>query len=176
MIKRFLSYALTSVWLAGGSAIAAPPSKPPGTISTMTRWIKLFYDREEELITALKNKDIKNIDALVAVDFELRGSGAPANPVPRAEWLAKSQTEASAYSSNIEQMAVHELNETAIVSYLWKSSTPSQPGGSQDVFVVDVWKLTNQAWKLAIRYASPSSVNFNPPGFVVPPEVIDKRY
>jgi hypothetical protein len=177
MNNKSLSFILIYLWMFAGVVIAAPPTDTPGRIPTVTRLVKLFYEREGELVSALKNKEQVKLDALVAEDFELRSAAAPGVPVPRADWLSKSLAEASAYSGGIEQMAVHGLNDTSIVSFLWKSANSVQTGALPDVFVIDVWRLSGNEWKLAIRYASPtSSANARLPGFAPPSDVIEKRY
>jgi hypothetical protein len=174
---RKLSFILLFVWIFPHGAHAAPPAENTGKIPTVTRLVKLFYERESELLAAFKSKNRQQLNALVAEDFELRGAPAPASPVPRGEWLAKSLAEADAYAADFEQIAVHGLTETAIVSFLWRARTPLQAGAFADIFVVDVWRLIDSEWKLSIRYVSPSSAaDSRIPGFAPPDEAIDKRF
>jgi hypothetical protein len=70
------------------------------------------------------------------------------------------------------QMAVHDLDGSAVVSFL-------QPGSSANtsVFVVDVWRRTGEQWKLAVRYVAPVGASGTALPGVPPAEPeIPKRY
>lgn len=116
-------------------------------VPTVTRLVQLFSTLENELMTAVQKGDSTVIDKMLADDFELRSSAMPGTPTPRAEWLRDSQGQVAA---PIGQMAVHDYGTAAVVSYLWKR------GARQNIFVVDVWGKSGDAWKLSVRYASPA--------------------
>src|SRR6266571_4257361 len=108
---------------------------------------------------------------MVRDDFELRTSAGPGRPVPRAEWIRQSLA-APGPASSPSQMAVHDLGDTAVVSFLDRAAA-----NRAQIFVVDVWRRDGAEWKLAIRYAAPGgTTTVTIPG--VPPESseIPKRY
>ena len=128
-----------------------------GRIPTVTRLVKLFLDLEGHLIQAVGKRDMHAVSSLLSDDFEMRLDAMPGNPIPRDEWLRKSFGEPKS-SSTIEQMAVHDLGKTAIVSYLWKIKATNSESES-NIFVIDIWKHVGKDWKLAIRYAAPSQMD-----------------
>lgn len=130
--------------------------EPQLRIPTVTRLVQIFSTLESELMAAVQKGDTTAIDKMLADDFELRSGAMPGMPTPRAEWLRHSQGQAVA---PIDQMAVHDYGSAAVVSYLWKR------GARHDVFIVDVWGKSGEAWKLSVRYASPAGDRrFNIPG------------
>lgn len=126
-------------------ALAARADGERQRVPTVTRLVQIFSTLESELMTAVQKGDSTTIGKMLADDFELRDGDMPGTPVPRAEWLRLSQGQLAA---PIEQMAVHDFGAAAVVSYLWKR------GARQDIFVVDVWGRSGDAWKLSVRYAS----------------------
>ena len=133
--------------IASLSAPAQAGGDQQQRIPTVTRLVQLFSTLESELMTAVQKGDSAAIDKMLADDFELRSGAMPGTPTPRAEWLQRSHGQAAA---PIEQMAVHDYGSAAVVSYLWKR------GARHDVFIVDVWGKSGDAWKLSARYASPA--------------------
>jgi len=141
-------------WLFS-SCIQADASENPAKIPTLTRLVGIFAGLESDIIDALKNRQPLKLNKLIADDFEMRAALMPANPVPRAEWLAASMAEAPAYSADLEQIAVHDFNDTALVSFLWNPPPVTDPHKIRPkMFVVDTWRRAGTAWVLAIRYIS----------------------
>lgn len=136
-------------------------------VPTVTRLVQLFSSLESELMTAVQKGNSTAIDKMLADDFELRSGAMPGTPTPRADWLQHSRRQLSA---PIEQMAVHDHGTTAIVSFLWKRGT------GKDIFIVDVWSKSGDAWKLSVRYASPAGdQRFTIPGAVFEGLTIEKK-
>ncbi|MGR9000529.1 MAG: hypothetical protein ACU88J_15990 [Gammaproteobacteria bacterium] len=160
------------------SVKSAPPlSEDALKIPSVTRQVKIFSDLEIGLIEALKNRNQLKLDKLVSQDFEMRTAVRPDNPVPYSEWLKNSLTDASGYALDIGSMAVHDLHDTAIVSFLWNPFGDNKQVAMPDIFLVDVWKRTGLEWKLAIRYASPvHDAAIKIPGFSMDEPVIEKKY
>jgi hypothetical protein len=158
---------------------SAPLSEDSNKIPLLTRQVKTFSGLELELIEALKNKNQFKLDKLVAEDFEMRTVARPDDPVPYAEWLKISLAEASVYTLDIGRMAVHDLNETAVVSLMWNSVADNKQTAMPNIFLVDVWTKKGAEWKLAIRYASPvrdDAIAIRIPGFSADKPVIEKKY
>jgi len=143
------------------ASFAADESRPT-RIPTVTRLVKIFLDMENTLAAALQNGNAAAIDKLLLDDFELRVASMPANPTPRAEWIRFSL--GKPVSFHVEQMAVHDFGDVAIVNFLQTSAAPNARDAAKDVAIVDVWKRAGDSWKLAVRYAGPSG----PRDFVIP--------
>jgi len=135
-------------------------------IITVTRYVKLFTDLEERMMDAVRTHDREAALKWLADDFEERTAAQPGRPVPRADWWETAHR--SGAPDRIEGMAVHDMGEIAIASFLmiWNgaagaSAEPVQPQrpqserpGQKRAYVVDVWKRAGGTWKLAIRYTS----------------------
>lgn len=117
---------------------------------TMTRFVRVFSELESRLADAMAAGDGAALDALITADFEQREAREPIAPVPRAEWLAGARTRWPAGDLWIEQMAVHDRGDTALVSFL------ARPEGAAPSFVVDAWVRDGDAWRLKVRYLAPA--------------------
>jgi hypothetical protein len=150
---------------------AAPSAQTPatGNVPTVSRLVLQFTERETHLAERLAARDAAGAGNSLTDDFELRASNQPGRPIPRAEWLAQS-TQSAGVGSRITQMAVHDLGETAVVSFMQGADTT--PG----LFVVDVWRRAGNDWKLAVRYASPIAGNVPIPGVPAAEPTIPKKY
>ncbi|MFA5171989.1 MAG: nuclear transport factor 2 family protein [Sulfuriferula sp.] len=143
----------------------------PRNIPTVTRLVLIFSQLEAELDAATQHGDTETIDKLLAPTFEMRVGAMPGNPVPRAAWLQQLHVAPGAALSPT-QMAVHDYDTVAIVSYLSKRTLPAG-----DIYIVDVWKKKELTWQLAVRYASPAGrTDFAIPGAVLDTPQLDKRY
>jgi len=145
-------------------------------IPTVTRWVKVFTERELALQSSARAGDEAALQTMLADDFEMRTGVMPANPTPKAEWIRQSLQQRDA-SFAIEQMAVHDLGDQAVVSFREASSTGAKRTPARDIFVVDVWTRAGDEWRLAIRYASPAgSSDFVIPGATPESRIIQKKY
>jgi len=156
--------------IASTSATPAADERPSGgRVPTVTRLVKLFSEREAALADAVRAGDEKRTQDLLADDFEMRIGSAPANPIPRIEWIGDMMRTRNPGEA-VTDMAVHDLNGTAIVSF-------SQGRGPGAILVVDVWRAAGNDWRLAIRYAAPTgSAAFRIPGAGALPPEIPKKY
>ncbi|BBO99902.1 DUF4440 domain-containing protein [Sulfuriferula nivalis] len=140
-------------------------------VVSVTRLVMVFNTLEAELDVAAQHNNVEVINKLLAPNFEMRVGAMPGNPVPRAAWLHQLQTVPSAPLIP-EQMAVHDYDNVAVVSFLNKRST-----SAGDIYIVDVWKKLALSWQLAVRYASPAGrADFVIPGAALNEPVLDKRY
>jgi ketosteroid isomerase-like protein len=122
-------------------------------IPSVTRWVRIFSELESKLSEAVRQRDTQTVSQLLTDDFEMRVGGMPGNPIPRAAWIRQSFDELKLQSS-FEQMAVHNYNNIAIVSFLWTVTSDKQPGTKRRIMIVDTWKQQANVWKLAVRYAA----------------------
>jgi len=128
-----------------------------------------FTEREVQLADRLAARDAAGAGSLVADDFELRASNQPGRPIARAEWLAQSMHSTGA-ESRITQMAVHDMGDSAVVSFM------QGPDTGASLFVVDVWRRDGSDWKLAVRYAAPIAGNVPIPGVPAAEPALPKKY
>lgn len=173
------SRTLTHSFLAGlvlvggllvGSVSAEADTSAPIQVPVLTRLVKLFFGYETRLLDAAKSRDLSALNELLDDDFELRAGPVPGDPTPREDWLRESLGDSSV-AYGIEQMAVQDLGQAAVVSYLGRRK------GGNNLFFVDVWVKKSGHWKLAVRYLSPAgSANTQLPGWAKKEATLDKRY
>lgn len=145
-------------------ALAQSPSQ--SRIPTVTRLVKTFHELETNLAAQAAANDTKSLDATLDPAFEMRTADAPGAPIPRAEWIRNAHA-SHPVALTIEQMAVHDFGDVAVVSFEETTSRPAR-------FVVDCWKRDGARWKLAVRYRSDiAPVSAKPPRA---PGTLDKRY
>jgi len=154
-MRRFaaLVAVLTLLAAPGATRSFAADEKAAARVPTVTRLVKLFSELEATLATTLQHDSVA-AGRMLDPDFELRAGRAPGNPTPREDFLRRSLGQLNAY--RIEQMAVHDYGDVAIVSFLQAATASKKPGAPTDVFTVDVWKRSGDGWVLAVRYAGPA--------------------
>jgi len=174
MQNRGIVLLVSALYIASPSGWAADEATPESRIPTVTRMVKQFTELESSLAASIKAGDEAGLQKLLADDFELRTGSMPGNPTPRAEWIRSLLLRRDvAYS--IEQMAVHDLGNHAVVSFVEKSAR-KEAKAAPNIFVVDVWKRSGNDWKLAIRYASAASRDVVIPGASAESPAIPKKY
>ena len=163
------------LWLAmgcfGANIATAWGQTPDARIPTVSRLVVMFTEQEMRLAERINARDAVGLSALLTDDFELRAGARPGQPVPRADWIGQSM-KSPASTGTPTEMAVHDLGDAALVSFL-------QPYGraKAGIFVVDLWRLVGDEWKLAVRYAAPAgSSNAAIPGLPPATAQVPKRY
>ena len=147
-----------------------------GRVPTVTRLVKIFLDREGELLNAMHGKDAAAIERQLADDFELRVGHRPGVPVPRADFLSQIQAETVA-GYTVEQMAVHEIGTTAIVSFMLRPEAGRARDGLLPLFVVDTWTGGIDNYRLRVRYVAPAlGARVRIPGAGAEQPQIPKKY
>jgi ketosteroid isomerase-like protein len=144
----------------------AQPVQHSANVPTVTRLVKLFSDLERGLAEKALAKDVSALDAMLDPSFEMRVGSAPGMPVPRDAWIRQARA-GSHETPRIEQMAVHDFGDLAVVSFLERAG-----GAAKGRFVVDCWKRNGDAWKLAVRYVSDASAQ----DVKLPGNTVEKRY
>jgi ketosteroid isomerase-like protein len=164
--------------LAATPTLAQTTDVSPGQarVPTVTRLVKIFSELEGDLATRLENGDAATVAALLTEDFEMRAGPAPGSPTPRADWIRESMAK-PVRSARFEQMAVHDLGEFAVVSFVQLPGESGARDPAARFFVVDVWKRAGDAWRLAIRYIGPvGRPDLLVPGIARQPATPPKRY
>jgi hypothetical protein len=166
---------LAAVLLGAAAPALAQDAPATGRIPTVTRLVKAFLEREAALEAAVREGHSAAVEAMLADDFELRVAAQPGNPTPRAEWVRLVIAKPGP-PRRLEQMAVHDYGDVAVVSFM-QASTGRSLG--HDIATVDVWKRSGDAWKLAVRFSGPADAGRAPalavPGAATDPP-IEKRY
>ena len=152
--KRFVFSLVLIALLCPFSSRAETITEIPARIPTVTRWITLFYELETSLANALHTDDQAKLNELINSNFELRLVSNPDQAIPLDVWLKTQIKKSSLYSNQIEKMAVHNIHDTAIVSY--ESTIQSSKNLKKKIFIVDVWSQENNQWKLMTRYSNES--------------------
>ncbi len=138
-------------------------------LPVVTRLVQVYSENEQRLADAVNRRDSREIDRLLASDFEFRSAGSIGTPVPRADWLAQALKEPSAAVS-IGQMAVHDYGTIRVVSFLMTRT------GAPAVAVVDVWMELGDASVLKVRYAAVQAPGSAPVPGDTRQQPIEKRY
>lgn len=161
---------------AAGLTATVNAQDSTGRIPTVTRLVKIFLDREGELLNAMRGKDAAAVERQLADDFEMRVGHRPGVPVPRADFLRQVQAETVAGYS-IEQMAVHEIGATAIVSFMLRPEAGRAREGLVPLFVVDTWTGGIDNYRLRVRYVAPGvGAKVRIPGAGAEQPQIPKKY
>jgi hypothetical protein len=169
MHRRLLFFVLTP-WLAVPAL--AQPSPQPGRIPTVTRLVKQFSELEASVVAKAHAQDRGALDAVLDPSFEMRIADRPGVPVPRDASIR--QLRAAPTDVRIDQMAVHDLGDIALVSFRATAANKRAVASQSGSFIVDCWKRAGDEWKLAVRYAGDASAH----GLAspAPGRTIDKRY
>ena len=126
-------------------------SAQTGRSPTVTRLVKIFLDREQDLLAALSSRDAARLDGLLSERFEMRIGHEPGAPVPRADWIA-SAMKGAVHEFHIEQMAVQDIAPLAVASFLLR---PVKAGkDAPPLFIVDTWEPDGSSWRLRVRYVA----------------------
>jgi hypothetical protein len=160
--------------LAMAACLATPAvlQAQAGRVPTVTRLVKIFAERETTLADRARSTDSAALDLLLDPSFEMRVASAPGAPVPRDEWIREMRASPHG-TARIEQMAVHDFGDVAVVSFR-QADEPAAGGGAPPSvrFIVDCWKRSGDDWKLAVRYSSAAPATVRRPAGTT----IDKRY
>ena len=148
----------------------AQPAPQAGNVPTVTRLVKMFSELERGLTEKAQAKDAGALDALLDPSFEMRVGAAPGVPVPREAWIRDARKSTAA--PRIEQMAVHDFGDVAVVSFRERNLRAGAASRGRDRFVVDCWKRDGNGWKLVVRYVSDAGASAATPAS----GTIDKRY
>jgi len=139
-------------------------------IPTVTRLVQQFTAFENSLIESIRKQDPTALQKLLADDFEMRVGANPGIPTPRAEWIRLSFNDSVALAG-VEQMAVHDFGNIAVVSFLGRREAAG------DLFIVDVWVRIKDSWRLSTRYASATGDHhFIIPGATPEAPSVEKKY
>src|SRR5437660_12219899 len=108
--------ALPALFVASSPSVAADERPTGGRVSTVTRLVKLFLEKEASLGAAVRNADATALGSLLTDDFELRAGARAASPIPRADWM-RELLHTRDPGGEISRMAVHDFGSIAIASF-----------------------------------------------------------
>lgn len=128
--------------------LAENKSQSPKILTT-TLLVNQYNELEKSLEEAIFNADVRRINTLLAADFEERESTQPNSPIPKEKWIKNKLNQPAKKHILIKQMAVRELTNFFIVSYLAVIPKPNEIK-----FIVDIWQEDGKKSNLLARYSS----------------------
>jgi len=157
------------------SATAQEPVKPKATsrIGTATRQVTLFSGLELQMLRAIQKKDKAGLQSMLSDDFEI--AMPDSDPLAGEDWVdSVTAKDFSLKSFAIRQMSVVDLGNAAVVHFgRLQQATYQGREASGEFFVVDLWKKSDDTWKLANRYVA--RVGPVPPAAKAPPRPTGKQ-
>jgi len=161
MRVRFVACLLSVLIATAVFSATQEPVKPALSprIITATKQVSIFTGLEKQLLQAVQKKDKAAAQAMLGDDLYIEMPDA--DPLPGDDWLdsvmAKDYT---LKSFVVRQMSATDLGNAVVVKFdrLQEATYKGQPD-SGEFFVVDLWKKSGDAWKLANRYVA--KVNSN---------------
>ena len=135
---------------------AQEPVKPSLTprIITATKQVAMFTAMESQLLQAIQKKDKGVAQAMLSDDLVIEMPDA--DPLPGDDWLESVMAKDYTLKSFVvRQMSAIDLGDAVVFKFdrIQEATFKGKPDGGE-FFVVDVWKKTGDAWKLANRYVS----------------------
>jgi hypothetical protein len=129
---------LTATALAiSGNAL---PANPGGKgISMMTVHMQRMSQLETALQAALNAQDNPSVDKLLSPFFEVRRAGMI---VTRDVWIQ----EGVKSDGELHQLSAYEVGNSVVANFMLVAS------GQPTRFIVDVWTLENDEWRLRVRF------------------------
>ena len=104
---------------------------------------------------AWKTGDSARLEALLAPDFELVVSAAPAKPLSRSEWLRLAVSGYVCRSFRYKQQNVRVLGDYAVVASVFaQEASVKGQDRSGEFFLTDLWRRYNGSWQVVARYSS----------------------
>jgi hypothetical protein len=148
MRSSLLAVVLSALTLATSAQSRLPPGVDSGTGGAMaTRSVTHYLELERALAEALQERRPEAVMPMLAPDFETRSAQA-LDAVAGVEGLVAHVLPGRA-APRVRDLAVRELGDVAVVSFLLDRPAPSP---HSTLYVIDVWQ--QQAGKLAARYVS----------------------
>ena len=119
-----------------------------------TRQVTEFTALETLILKAVQKKDREGLQRLILEDFAISMPGA--DVLRGDEWMEQVMgKDYSLKSFEVRQFSVMDLGDSALVVFDRSlQATYKGKAGSGEFFVVDLWKKSGDAWKLANRYVA----------------------
>ena len=115
-----------------------------------------FERLERAWADAVMRHDRSALEQLLAPEYALIVSAAPARPVPRATWLEQALGPYRVCRYTIEGLAARSVTDDVVAVSL-VLTTDASVGGvdrSMTFFIVDVWRRADTAWQVVQRYSA----------------------
>jgi hypothetical protein len=163
---------MTGVLLASMLLTSSAPAQPvQAPVLVQTRLVQMYAEYEQQLLEAINRHNAKEMDRLVADDFEMITADHPGTATPRAAWMAQLLRPQNTFAS-IKDLVVHELGDVHIVSF---GAGIIQGSRLLDLFFIDVWVRLGERSMLKTRYAARLGPETSPIPGDAPPEPFNKR-
>jgi hypothetical protein len=115
-----------------------------------------FLGLETKVRTAIKQKDVPALDAILAKEFgyRLAIAGGPPQVMSRPEWL-KAGSYYTLEDFEIQNLVARRFGDVVVVDFTFLATASLGARDRSGEFSnTDVWVRDGGAWKLAARYAS----------------------
>ncbi|HEX4630357.1 MAG TPA: nuclear transport factor 2 family protein [Chthoniobacterales bacterium] len=146
---------LGSVIILGvGAAFAAEPSPNTPRAKGESEIIQL----EQRWMTAMKERDEKTLNQLVAPEFTLSGIDDPEEPaLPRKTWIDNTLHNLTVESFSFVKTRVQVAGDTAIVHAIFTWKGVFKEPFTDTVSLIDVWVRRNGNWQVVSRFVGEGS-------------------
>ena len=156
MRSRFLAFIISIAVIAFLPGAAQEPTQPKLTprIITATKQVTIFMGLERQMLQAVQKKDKAALEAMLDEDFTIEMPNA--DPLASEDWIASIMAkDYSLKSFTVRQMSAVDEGSFVLVKFdrVQESTWNGKPDGGE-FFVVDLWKKSGDAWKLANRFVS----------------------
>ena len=140
---RVLLSLLIAIGLTTGVLALAPEPSGKG-INVMTLHMQRMTALESALNAAVKSHDTASLDKLLSPFFEVRRAGII---VDRDAWLH----EGDKSDGELHQLSAYEVGNSVVANFILART------GHPNRFVVDVWTLDQDEWRLRVRFETAQS-------------------
>jgi hypothetical protein len=134
------SFVLATMTVATANGADALPNGKG--INVLTLHMQRVTTLENALHKAVNDRDSAALDKLLLPFFEIRRGGGVT--VQRDAWLLEGEKS----DGELHGLSVYEVGNSAIANFTLVSS------GHPDRFIVDVWTLDQNEWRLRVRFES----------------------
>ncbi len=157
--------------LATGAAWAADHGTP-----LPTRLVQAATQAEEGLLTVVRARDARRLEALLGEDFAMLAAPRPDEAVPLEDWVDAMTQQAGAGDYTVRAMTARELAPGRVLASFVLQPTGRPGKGRAPVFVIDIWQTDATPWTLLSRHAAlVGGAARAIPGFV-PARELPKKY
>jgi ketosteroid isomerase-like protein len=118
---------------------------------------KEFAAREQEWMSALRNRDYKKTESFLAPEYVLIVSDIATRPISREQWI-RNLPQYNLHEFTQRDIVARRVGDTVVVSLLHtQKATVGSQGRRMDrsgeFWIIDVWRRVDGQWKVASRYS-----------------------
>lgn len=135
------------------ATISAMSAHPSPTASRESGDDSKFVQLEQRWMTAMKERDEKTLNQLVAPEFTLSGMDELEQPaLPRKMWIDNTLHNLTVESFSFDKTRVQVAHDTAIVHAIFTWKGVFREPFTDTVALIDIWVKRNGNWQVASRF------------------------